>query len=305
MLFVGRKRSRLKLPPWPSLPPLPSLPSLPSMPTLSSLSNLVYTGACHGCTQNISMVNTLTRVTKCRICAQCFCSSCIKKSACPVPFELVHDAFKPKGQTAPTLVQPQPVCSPCMPLVIDNIMEQFRRDMDVKYCRNIAAYLQNPRKTHDFFPLPTQTPEDTRYRQLLRFVLVAEVVASFTKASMAFKAVKFAYQGNVLINILVQNDILFVLQPVMEALHKHGIVTSPSALLRLYYLGCKHTLLSKIDTSLRSSRYTPMQRGVLASACPVSVLDYVNTYVSAAQFLYIAKLPPPHSGKWMFFLNFA
>eukprot|EP01031_Cornospumella_fuschlensis_P034177 gene34177-41371_t len=174
-------------------------------------------------------------------------------------------------------------------------MEQFRRDMDAKYGQNIWKYLQNPQKLHDFFPLPTQAPEDTRYRQLLRFVLVAEVVASFTKASMAFKAVKFAYQGNVLINILVQNDILYVLQPVMEALHKHGIVTSPSALLRLYYLGCKHTLLNKFDSSLRSSRYTPAKIGVLAQECPVSVLDYINLYVSAAQFLYIAKLPPPHS----------
>lgn len=119
--------------------------------------------------------------------------------------------------------------------------------------------------------------------------------------SAAFKAVKFLYVSSVGYNILLKADMFSVAGPMLESLKVYGI-TGPSALVRLYYLSCKHTLQYKMDTAV-SRRNKLLQEDtngdVLSLSCPLHVLEYVSKYVGPAQWLYIATLPAPYDdGKW-------
>jgi hypothetical protein len=105
-------------------------------------------------------------------------------------------------------------------------------------------------------------------------------------------------------NILMKADMFSVAGPMLEALKVYGI-TGPSALLRLYYLSCKHALQYKMDTA-NYRRAVLLQGGgsgvdstVLSATCPTELLDYVNKFVTPAQWLYIATLPAPYDdSKW-------
>eukprot|EP01035_Chromulina_nebulosa_P038833 gene38833-52454_t len=84
-------------------------------------------------------------------------------------------------------------------------------------------------------------------------------------------------------------------------------ITGPSALLRLYYLSCKHALQYKIDTS-SYRRAALLQEGsgsgivdstVLSATCPIELLEYISEFITPAQWLYIATLPSPYDdSKW-------
>ncbi|RYH16319.1 hypothetical protein EON65_30320, partial [archaeon] len=275
-------------------------PSLPTLPALPDISTLVPTIQCKSCRQVISIVDNLLTANKCRICAQIFCSKCISKTPFPVPCSLVHEYWRPKpsssAPTQPPLDERQLVChADCLPIVIDLVMEQLKKEIDMKYASNLAKFLENEDKRVEFFDLPSRAPEDTRLRQALRFVIVAEVFADFTSLSLALKAVKYAYMGSTLIQILIASDMFAVLQPLMLALKRHGLISnSPTSLLRLYYLGCKHVLLDKAYTLPRSLLYSPDRKGVLCPAAPHWLLDYVAQYLTPAQWLYLCRLPPPH-----------
>lgn len=275
-------------------------PTMPALPTLPSISSLVPIVQCKSCRQTISMVDNLLTANKCRICAQIFCSKCISKTPFPVPCSLVQEYWRPKpsssAPTQPPLDERQLVCHvDCLPVVIDLVMEQFRKEIDLKYASNLAKFLENEDKRVEFFDLPSKAPEDTRLRQALRFVIVAEVFADFTSLSLALKAVKYAYMGSTLIQVLIASDMFAVLQPLMLALKRHGLISnSPTSLLRLYYLGCKHVLLDKVFTLPRSLIYSAERKGVLCPAAPHWLLDYVAQYLSPAQWLYLCRLPPPH-----------
>eukprot|EP01037_Dinobryon_pediforme_P040431 gene40431-49549_t len=88
-----------------------------------------------------------------------------------------------------------------------------------------------------------------------------------------------------------------MLSPLLESLKGHGI-DGPSALLRLYYLGCRHTLREISNSSVPKlprhydERIVP---GVLCPHCPYGVVDYVSKYISAAEWLYLANLPQAHN----------
>ena len=124
--------------------------------------------------------------------------------------------------------------------------------------------------------------------------------------SAAYKAVKFLYMSSVGYNILLQADMFSVAGPMLESLKMYGI-TGPTALLRLYYLSCKHALQYKIDTS-SYRRALLLQEGsgggivdstVLSATCPIELLEYISEFITPAQWLYIATLPSPYDdSKW-------
>ena len=125
---------------------------------------------------------------------------------------------------------------------------------------------------------------------------------------------KFLYMSSVGYNILLEADMFSVAGPMLESLKMYGI-TGPNALLRLYYLSCKHTLQYKIDTA-SYRRAVLLQEGssssggggysggivdsaVLSATCPIELLEYISEFVTPAQWLYIATLPSPYNdSKW-------
>lgn len=96
-----------------------------------------------------------------------------------------------------------------------------------------------------------------------------------TGYSFTYKAIKYAYYSSELINILTEGGMMAVLAPLLEQLKLFG-VTGPTALVRLYYLGCDHTLGVKTDRSPRYREYLPHCSGVLLPHCPSEVLQYVK-----------------------------
>lgn len=266
----------------------------PPMPTLN---DIVPQAECTQCKLTISLMDSLIASNKCRMCSRVFCAKCMSKSAVPVPNSLLHESFRPKISDDKPIPpdEKQSLCNmECLPLAVVACMEKFRKEVNEQFAPHFDRFLEDEEQ-QDFFELPSAAPKDTAFRQALRFVQIAEKIADFTSFSQALKAVKYAYYGTTLINVLVAGDLFPVLSPMMEALKRFGI-TGPMALLRLYYLGCKHTLLAKQRTQRRALYYLPDKPGVLLSSCPLPVLQYVSQYVSAAQWLYISRLPSPHEG---------
>ncbi len=178
-------------------------------------------------------------------------------------------------------------------------MENFRNEMMDKFGANVTTYIAKPYayKIHQqFFPIPSGIMEDDQYRRALRFAHIADAVGSYTGLSVYIKAAKYLYLGSEFVNMIIGSELYPVLLPMLENLKTYGI-TGPTALLCIYYLGCQHTMRYKDNqnTMRQSILYHPQDvPGVLASECPLHVLEYISRFVSPAQWLYTAVLPAPH-----------
>lgn len=323
--------------PLPSAPPLPpvsavvgevaevttgasektSSSSILTPPTLPSLSQLTQSSfICPDCGTTLNIIESLIPTNRCRVCAHLFCSKCIGKSTLPVPHDLLHADFLPKPTTSSNAIEDekntddtsnkkvvvpdeiQYICKKvCTDRVLQRVMEIFRDEINEKFESNFNDFIIHEPEWKEYFSFPEEAPEDTTYRQALRAAQIAVFVADLTGFSMTLKAVKVMYFGSELLNILVKGDILPMLSPLLESLKGYGI-DGPSALLRLYYLGCRHTLREISNSSVPKlprhydERIVP---GVLCPHCPYGVVDYVSKYISAAEWLYLANLPQPHN----------
>lgn len=268
--------------------------------TRDIMNNVKVHEKCHKCSAQISMLNLLTNQNTCRMCSRMFCNACIAKSSVDVPNHLLDISLQNKsGAAAPS--ERQYLClHRCTPKVVNYCMTEFRRQITARFEDNVNIFMSEELRQHFFFPIPKESPEDTAYRKALRMIHIAGVVANISGFAMTYNAVKYAYYSSELVNILTEGGILGILNPLMESLKDCGLgITGPTALLRLYYLGCYHTLQAKVDTSRRGLLYEAEKPGVLFSECPLPVLEYVNSYLSAAQWMYMSSLPPPHQdGDW-------
>lgn len=261
--------------------------------TITKPSNVVV---CSDCSRNLTVYENLWLKSnhKCRVCAKIFCSKCIGKSPIPVPHELLNSEYKQSKGSDLKVDEKHVIClHSCLPNVTSYAFDKFCKDMNEKTYPNLLAYLRNDSMHHEFFALPSAAAEDTSYRRTLRVAQVAEKIVDFTSFSMALKAAKFAFYGSELLQIVLEGDMYSVLSPLLGSLKAYGI-DGPTALLRLYYLGCKHTLEVKQCITPRRLLYDDLEHGVLAQQCPVEILNYINRYISGAEWLYSSQLPPPH-----------
>lgn len=289
-----------------------------NLPTLAQLTS--SSCICPSCSSALSIIESLIPTNKCRVCGQLFCSKCIGKSSLPVPSDLLHSDFRPKQSVATVstasaaaskeeasdskekiVLVPddiQYVCkSTCNALVTRRVMEIFRDEINEKFESNFNDFIIHEHSWKEYFPFPSTAPEDTTYRQAIRAAQIAVFVADLTGFSLTLKAVKVMYFGSEIFNILIKGDILPMLSPLLESLKAYGI-DGPSALLRLYYLGCQHTLraaqLAK-QPKLRTVYDERQHPSVLCPHCPYGVMAYLARYVSAAEWLYHTQLPSPHN----------
>lgn len=284
-------------PSMPSMPTLPTLPTLPPLPALPPLNNLVPQLCCAGCGTSVPFMENLISSSKCKICGEDFCSKCLTKTSFSVPNTLLHRSFRSEaieGKPIPS-DEKQTVCvSHCFPLAMKAAMDKFSKEVHENFGPNFDRYLAHEFSRMDLFDIPAVTPEDSSFRQALRLVQIAEVVADFANIKV-FKAAKYAAMGTAMIGMLIAADLMPVLVPLMESLKRHGF-TGPTALINLYYLGCRHTMLAQQRRIPRSLDYQSDRDGVLLQSCPLPVLTYVSQYISPSQWLYISRLPPPHEG---------
>jgi hypothetical protein len=280
------------------------------------LINSFMTAQCHTCGSKFNLLVNYTH--KCRICNQTFCTKCLEQSKFPIPNKILYsstsgisaidsesgnhrsstgNAEEKDKSDEKTIEKLQYLCKEqCLPFAIQYCLNLFEENIHSKFLPNFLSYLSSGFTYHDYFPLPISPPEDTSYRQAMRIVQVAEIVADFAGYSLVVKSLKYAYMSHELINLLISSDLYMVLSPLVESLKVYGI-TGPTALLNLYYLGCKHQLEFKQSFLLRNKNnfYGKTQKGVLISETPMEVIDYLSRYISPAQWLYTSSLPPPHS----------
>eukprot|EP01040_Poterioochromonas_malhamensis_P005389 gene5389-5781_t len=255
------------------------------------------------CTTCNTQFNNLTNINHtCRICNQAFCSNCLEQSAFPIPSAILYNesnrgSMKKEQQEALNKSDKvQYLCKEkCLPFAIEYSMNLFQETMKEKLLKILFSYIESNYQYQEYFPRPISRTEDTALRQATRVAQIAEVVATLTGFSFPVKALKYAYFSTELVNALISADLFKALNPLLEKLKLYGI-NDPSAILYLYYLGCKHTLEYKQNFLLnKDAAYSLTQTGVLMSECPVEAIEYVSRYISAAQFLYSSVLPPPHN----------
>ena len=251
-------------------------------------------------------VNVMNFPQKCRMCNLVYCSKCIEQTKFPVPNKLLFQEMTTTtnaetksnssyGPGAPKEDKSQYLCKgKCFPQAVKYCMEVFQQNIHNKFGPILSAFLAENCQFHDFYPISSlSAPEDSAFRQTIRIAQVAEVLSAVAGFSLPMKVLKYAFFSTALVYLLVESDMFVVLHPFLENLKSYGI-DGPTALLNLYYLSCKHQLLHRQTTHQHAYYPAGRQEGVLMAQCPPEVVDYVARYVSAAQCLYTAALPPPH-----------
>jgi hypothetical protein len=155
------------------------------------------------------------------------------------------------------------VCGSCSEVVKKECMKIFTDGVSDKFEECFNQYFERQEIQLFLFLIPDSSPVDTTYRKALRLSVIAETIADLSGYSMAYKAVKYAYYSHELVNLLIKGGLSVLLLPLMESLKEYGI-TGPTAILRVYYLGCKHSLTHKINSSIpKSLGFTTGQRHFL------------------------------------------
>eukprot|EP01038_Epipyxis_sp_PR26KG_P012442 gene12442-16687_t len=266
---------------------------------------------CYACNKQQSLFNTYGNMyvfERCCVCYGVFCYDCFVKSKWEVPTSLLYGAYnnpilneENKDKESSKSIS-RPICNvKCLPKVLEYAMERFTQLMDEQYATLLLLYINGGEEPVSLFDLPGSN-KDTTARMALRYSSIAQVVAEFSGFTMTYKAVEYAYMGKELMSLLIASDTLTVLNPLLASLKSYGI-TGPTALTRVYYLGCKHVLEAKIRTKIRDAEFNGVNmEGVLSNQCPLNILKFVSKYVTAAQWLYVSNLPAPHDnsewGSW-------
>lgn len=248
-------------------------------------------GECHECKSSITIFGSLKKHNTCRMCCKIFCAKCLTKSDIVIPNHLVDIEFQSK-KNPPTMEQ-QLLCSTCTTNALSMCMDIFKTEMYEKFGPLVDKYLEATETPITFFEKPSSSPKDSTFRKALRLSVVTEYVADLTGFTLTYKAVKFAIYGRELFNVIMTGGLYAALSPLMESLKTFDI-SGPNGLMRVYYLGCQHTLTNKMHNVPRVLQYESKEPGVIMQNCPDEVLSYIRRYVTPAHWLYVSSLPPPH-----------
>lgn len=141
--------------------------------------------------------------------------------------------------------------------------------------------------------------KDGHVRKGKRILTLAGYAADVIGYKQYIKVITYVAEGHGVLSLLLQNDFVSLLYPLMELLEGFGI-KGPEGLLRVWYYACHCELQRKMDldselVGLGLEGGAGEAPGVLASTCPQSLLDYVGQYMGPSQWLYSAMgLPDPH-----------
>lgn len=154
--------------------------------------------------------------------------------------------------------------------------------------------------------------DDMRKLQAVELTLDALVWAPIaTYAQLALTA----FHGSIAVLGIIDNDVAEFLTIIWGVLDEMGFTVEGGEkgvshtkkkvndraveLMRLYYVGCDHERVKKINPSLELSLHNAGDPGVLASVCPSNIFEYVGKYVGPAAWLYNSILPKPHEdSRW-------
>jgi hypothetical protein len=120
-------------------------------------------------------------------------------------------------------------------------------------------------------------------------IVLVEYASEVVGYDRYLQALKMFAKGGGLMGLLLQNNYVAMMYPLMDLLKDFGI-TGPNGLLRVFYYGSYHELQRKLDFDSVLVGHRDGDLGVIAEKCPVDILDYVGRYAAPAQWLYSAKV---------------
>ena len=262
--------------------------------TISSVKSLASSErrSCVGCGRTVAYSRILAGLETyeaCRVCSQSFCGNCISKAPLLIPHQILHPSYHDQPSVAPWLCH-----KACRPTAVSYYMMEFREECEKRFKDYVVRYMHGGERQQQFYLLPPPR-EDTFKRRALRIAQLAEVVGSVTGYNLYVKTLKYAYYGTEFYKLLMEEDLLNALKPIVDNLQTFGVIKSSDhrSWIRVYYLAWKHQLEYKTDPCARSRG---REAGVLQERCSVDLLDLVAAHLPSAQFLYAAHLHAPHSG---------
>ena len=176
--------------------------------------------------------------------------------------------------------------------------EDFRFKNDIFIMEKTTDFISNTRR--DFYEEPT-AKEDTKYNMARRGLLFTGLVADTLgvwQVSYAAKLIQGVVAGKTLFDIIMKPEIRALIGPLMTQL-KLVKIDKPTDVITLYYLACKHGLISKSDPNEESDGFLQHRHGVVTPSADLALLDLLGSYVGPAGYLYHSILPAPHEdNKW-------
>lgn len=126
-------------------------------------------------------------------------------------------------------------------------------------------------------------------RKTMRMIVLVEYAAEVVGYDRYLQAIKMFAKGGGLMGILLQNNYVAMMYPLMDLLKDFGI-TGPNGLLRVFYFASSIELQRKLDFDSVLQGHRTGDVGVINEKCPIDILDYVGRYAAPAQWLYSAKV---------------
>lgn len=179
-------------------------------------SKILADEVCNKCGKVITATSNIMG-TSCRPCCCCekkFCADCRVKTKLPIPEECYGATAKRPDEGLGH------VCFECHSLCVVIWMEALTKEHNASFAKSLESFLSSSHIPPCERPGPTQ---DTRYRKAMRLVRVGELVADTMGYSTYFKAIKFAAMGGSLLNVLLENNAMLALAPIVDALTEFGI----------------------------------------------------------------------------------
>ena len=264
--------------------------------TISSVKSLANNERrpCAGCGRTLAFSRILAGLETyeaCRVCTQYFCGNCISKAPLLIPQQILHPTYHEQSNLAPWLCH-----KACRPTAVSYYMMEFREECEKKFKDYVVRYMHGGERQQQFYPLPPPS-EDTLKRKALRLAQLAEVVGSVTGYNLYVKTLKYAYYGTEFYKLLMEENLLNALKPIVDNLQMFGVIKGSDhrSWIRVYYLAWKHQLEYKTDPGAPRRGRLAGDAGVLQESCSIELLDLVAAHLPSAQFLYAAPLHAPHS----------
>ena len=267
-------------------------------------SDLETATRCQVCDTHISttlVVAKMKELIRCSVCGLKCCSECYTNSTEPIPDHLWHPSITEKPSTGLG-----PYCTLfCRAKLVDLWLTKSCAMLRQDFFDTLELYLSFSKIEKISKPFATS---DGHLRKGKRILTLAGYAADVIGYKKYIKLITYVAEGHGVLSLLLQNDFVSLLYPLMELLEGFGI-QGPEGLLRVWYYACHCELQRKmdVDCELRGLGLgeeagvdEKLPVGVLASSCPQSLLHYTGQYMGPSQWLYSAMgLPDPHgSEEW-------
>lgn len=247
---------------------------------------------CMSCGETLSTTLAIAHVKSLHACCSCgkmCCSNCLMTAPNEIPNQMwAHPTLKKQDYK-----KAERFCKKdCKDKLFAYWMDQFIQENRTKYVVALRSYITNGAEKFPIIEKP-KCLEDGKLRKTMRMIVLVEYAADLVGYDRYMQALKVMAKGGGLLGVLLQNDYVAMMYPLMDQLKDFGI-TGPNGLLRVYYYGCYHELQRKLNFSSVLDGHRVGDMGVIAEKCPYDILDYVGRYAAAAEWLYSSKLPEPH-----------